>query len=70
MRPRTTVYDLFRAQYTIPAPITISEVHIPIRTIATLVNGPQSAILPILFPDREDVVESSFFGLVISKIST
>ena len=34
-RPRTTVYDPFRVQYTTPVPITISEVYIPIRTIAT-----------------------------------
>ena len=37
MVPRITVYDPFRAQYTIPAQITISEVDIPIRTIATCI---------------------------------
>ena len=36
-QPQTTVYDLFRVQYTIPVPSTISEIHIPIRTIATYV---------------------------------
>ena len=25
-QPQTTVYDLFRAQYTIPVPVTMSEV--------------------------------------------
>ena len=35
-RPRTTVCDLLRVQYLIPVPITISEVHTLICTVATL----------------------------------
>ena len=36
-RPRTTVYNRFHVIYILPAPITISEVHILICPIATLI---------------------------------
>ena len=36
MQPRITVYDLFRAQYTIPVPITMSEVQYIILTVRSL----------------------------------